>query len=56
MEVALAAGRLVVVVGIVEHEPSAVARQDEHVAAIRLREQALVEHQLGAVRGRRAGR
>ena len=34
-------------VGVVEHEPPAVAGQDENVAAVRLGEEALIENEIG---------
>src|SRR6266566_5348486 len=40
------AGCLVVVMGVVEDHPLAIARQDEHVAAVGLREESLVEHEI----------
>ena len=51
VEVALAARRLVVVVGVVEDEPPAVAGQDEDVAAVRLGKEPLVEDEVGRALG-----
>ncbi len=49
----LLAGRVVVVMGVVERQgrAPALALEDEHMTAIRLGEQPLVEHHLGGPRG-----
>src|SRR5215210_3404503 len=49
--VRLATGSLVVVVRVVEYEPTAVAGQDEHVTAVRLGQQPLVQNEVGRALG-----